>query len=200
VSRYTPLALLVSLIPAYLAAQDSTASNATGFRGGQWAMQFGGNANLFSLGVLRFTSGHSAWLLDLANSATVINATSTDKFSGTTTSADQQFINLDVRLGKRFYQARHVNIVSFQTLAVEGGMSDQMIDMSAGNLRQTTWYTGLNGELGAAYMLTSGVSVGGTANFSAGYLSYKSNNPAATATGHGFYDGIRVLVALGLYF
>src|SRR5689334_2136899 len=100
-------------------------------------MQFGGNANLFSLGVLRFTSGHSAWLLDLANSATVINATSTDKFSGTTTSADQQFINLDVRLGKRFYQARHVKIVSFQTLAVEGGMSDQMIDMSAGNLRQT---------------------------------------------------------------
>jgi len=77
------LALALSLIPLCLAAQESP------FHGGQWAMQFGGNANLFSLGVLKFTSDHSAWLLDLSNAANVISATSTDNF-GTTTSADQQ--------------------------------------------------------------------------------------------------------------
>src|SRR6266516_794598 len=91
VSRLKPLALALSLIPLCLAAQESP------FHGGQWAMQFGGNANLFSLGVLHFTSARSAWILDLSNSTTVINATNTDKFGGTTSSADQQFINLDAR-------------------------------------------------------------------------------------------------------
>src|SRR2546427_13170242 len=78
VSRVKTLALALSLIPLCLAAQESP------FHGGQWAMQFGGNANLFSLGVLRFTSAHSAWLLDLSNTAQVISATGTDNF-GTTT-------------------------------------------------------------------------------------------------------------------
>src|SRR6058998_709671 len=86
VSRVKPLALALSLIPLCLAAQESP------FHGGQWGMQFGGNSNLFSLGVLRFTSAHSAWLLDLSNAANVISATNTDKIGGTTSSADQQYI------------------------------------------------------------------------------------------------------------
>jgi hypothetical protein len=49
-------------------------------------------------------------------------------------------------------------------------------------------------------MLTSGVSVGGTASVSAGYLSFKRNDSIARQEGHGYYNGIRVLVALGLYF
>jgi len=195
-TRATSLAVLL-LLPAVASAQESASEQ---FRPGQWAMQFGGNANLFSLGVLRFTSTHSAWLLDLSNTASVLNATSTDKLSGTTSSADQQFINLDARLGKRFYQTRHARVVSFQTLAVESGLTDQMIDVSAGNVRQTTWNAGINGELGAAYMLTSGVSVGGTASVSAGYFSFKRDDPIASQTGHGYYNGIRVMVALGLYF
>jgi hypothetical protein len=184
---------VLSLIPACLAAQESP------FHGGQWAMQFGGNSNLFSLGVLHFTSARSAWLLDLSNAANVINATSVDNV-GTTTSADQQYINLDARLGKRFYQTGQPKVASFQTLALEGGLSDQAFDLNGTHYRQTSTYAGLNGELGAAYMLTSGVSVGGTASVSAGYLSFKRNDSIARQEGHGYYNGIRVLVALGLYF
>lgn len=193
------LALVLSLLPSCLSAQESNSSDTTRFHGGQWAMQFGGNANLFSLGILRFTSGHSAWLLDLSNAANVITATSTDNF-GATTSADQQFINLDVRLGKRFYQARHPKVVSFQTLALEGGLTDQAFDLTGTHYRQTNTYVGINGELGGAYMLTSGVSIGGTASLSAGYLSFKGNDSFGRAKGHGYYNTVRVMVALGLYF
>lgn len=188
------LALALSLIPLCLAAQESP------FHGGQWAMQFGGNSNLFSLGVLHFSSARSAWILDLSNSVTVLNATNTDKFGGPTTSADQQFISLDARLGKRHYHTGNAKVVSFQTLALEGGWSDQMVDVPAGNVRQTTWNAGINAELGGGYMLTSGVSVGGTAMLSAGYLSFKRDDPANRETGHGYYSGIRVMIALGLYF
>ncbi|MGH7521788.1 MAG: hypothetical protein ACREMI_10955 [Gemmatimonadales bacterium] len=182
-----------------MAAQESSSLDTTRFHGGQWAMQFGGNSNLFSLGILRFTSAHSAWLLDLSNAANVISATRTDNF-GTTTGADQQFINLDVRLGKRFYQTRHPKVVSFQTLALEGGLTDQAFDLTGTHYRQTNTYVGINGELGGAYMLTSGVSIGGTASISAGYLSFKGNDSFGRDEGHGYYNSVRVMVALGLYF
>jgi len=187
------LVLALSLIPLCLAAQESP------FHGGQWAMQFGGGSNLFSLGVLKFTSAHSAWLLDLSNAANVITATGTDNF-GTTTSANQQYINLDARLGKRFYQSRQTKVVSFQTLAVEGGLTDQAFDLTGSHYRQTNTYVGLNGEFGGAYMLTSGVSLGGTASISTGYLSFKGNDSFSRQKGHGYYNSVRVMVALGLYF
>src|SRR6266487_5507499 len=85
-ARFASLVVALSLLPSCLIAQES---DSTPFHHGQWAMQFGGNSNLFSLGVLRFTSAHAAWLLDLSNAANVISAKSTDNF-GTTTSADQQ--------------------------------------------------------------------------------------------------------------
>ncbi|HYU30382.1 MAG TPA: hypothetical protein VEK83_15235 [Gemmatimonadales bacterium] len=195
-ARFASLVVALSLLPSCLIAQES---DSTPFHHGQWAMQFGGNSNLFSLGVLRFTSAHAAWLLDLSNAANVISAKSTDNF-GTTTSADQQYINLDVRLGKRFYQTAHPKVASFETLALEGGLTDQAFDLTGSHYRQTSTYAGIDGELGGAYMLTSGVSVGGTAIFSAGYLSFKGNDSFSRQQGHGYYNTIRLLVALGLYF
>ena len=192
-ASFKSLALALSLIPLCLAAQESP------FHGGQWAMQFGGNANLFSLGVLKFTTDHSAWLLDLSNAANVISATNTDNV-GTTTSADRQYINLDARLGKRFYHTGHPKVVSFRTLALEGGLTDQAFDLAGTHYRQTSTYAGINGELGGAYMLTSGLSLGGTASLSAGYLTFKANDAVTKQTGHGYYNSVRVLVALGLYF
>lgn len=195
------LSFALLLIPFSLSGQESTASDTARFHGGQWGMQFGGGSDLFSLGVLRFTSARSAWLLDLSTSVTFVNARSTDKFGGTTTSADQQFVNFAVRLGRRTYQSPRRSVVSFQTLAVEGAVQDQMIDVSVGNVRQTIWSAGLHGELGGAYLLTPSVSVGGTAGISAGYLSFKQDDPAAADKGSGFYfDGVRVVLALGLYF
>lgn len=199
--RFMSFVLTLSLIPFALSAQESASSDTTRFHGGQWAMQFGGGSSLFSLGVLRFTSSRSAWLLDVATSAQFLDAKSTDKFGGTTTSADEQFVNVDVRVGKRFYQAPRRKVVSFQTLAVEGGFSDQMVDVPQGNVRQTLSYLGLNGEIGGAYMVTSALSLGGTGSISVGHYTVKQDNPLASDKGNGWYvNGIRVLFALGLYF
>jgi hypothetical protein len=181
-----------------LSAQESAA--ASPFHAGQWAMQFGGGANLFDLGVLHFTSPTAAWLLDLSTSSVFIDATSTSKISATTTRANQQQLNLAARLGRRSYHTGRPRVVSFRTVAVESGWSDQLIDVTAGTVRLTQWNAGLNGELGGAYLLTEDVSVGGTADLSAGYLSYKRTDPGAAERGHGFYHQYRVLVALGLYF
>jgi len=199
-ARFASFVVALSLLPLRLFAQEPS-SDTTRFHRGQWGVQFGGGSSLFSLGLLRFTSARSAWLLDIASSAQFLSSTSTDKFGGGTSSADQQFVNLNARIGKRFYQAPRRKVVSFQTLAVEGGWRDQMVDISAGNIRQTLWNVGLNGELGGAYMVTPSLSLGGTAIMSAGYFEMKRNNPAAREKGHGYYlNGIEVLFALGLYF
>lgn len=198
-SRIACFGLLLSLVVfSSGSAQEST--TASPFHGGQWAMQFGGNSDLFSLGVLHFTSAHSAWLLDVSNTTSVLNATFTDKLGATTSSGDQQYISLEARLGKRSYQTRRASIVSFETVGLEGGLVDQMVDFAGGNNRQTQWNAGANFELGAAYMLTSSVSVGGTASFSAGYFSYKRDDPNEAIKGHGYYSNVRVMIALGLYF
>lgn len=163
-------------------------------------MQFGGGTNLFSLGVLKFTSPRGAWLLDLSTDASFVDAKQTDQV-GTTTSADEQFIGVSARLGRRFYQAPGRRVVSFQTIAVEGGLNDQMVDFPAGSVRRTITYFGLNGEVGGAYMLTDGVSVGGTASISAGRFNQKEHDPFTSTKGDGWYvNGIQVLFALGLYF
>lgn len=194
------LLLVLALIPVRLIAQEST-TDTTPFHGGQWAMQFGGGASLFSLGVLRFTGPRGAWLLDVATSAQFLDAKRTDKLGGTTTSADQQFMDVDVRLGRRFYQTPRRHVVSFQTIAVEGGFNDQMVDVPQGNVRQTISYTGLNFEIGGAYMVTSSVSLGGTASIGTGYYNLKQDDPFTINKGHGWYvDGIQVLFALALYF
>jgi hypothetical protein len=195
------LALVLSLIPFCLSAQESTSSDTTRFHGGQWAMQFGGGSSLFSLGVLRFTGPRRAWLLDVSTSAQFLDAKTTDKLGGTTTAGDEQFVDVDVRIGKRFYQTPHRKVVSFQTLAVEGGFSDQMVDVPQGNIRRTISYTGLGFEIGGAYMLTSSVSLGGTGTIGGGYFTRKDDDPFVRRTGHGWYmNGIQVLFALGLYF
>ena len=198
-SRLLPLLSLL-IVPLCASAQDSVAKT-TPFHGGQWAMQFGGNADLFSLGVLRFTSPRGAWLLDVSSDATIVDATQTNNFGGTPSSADQQVMSVSVRLGRRAYQAPRSRVVSFETIALEGGWSDQLFDVTGGSFRQTITSYGLRGELGGAYMLADGVSIGGTAGVGVGRLNLKRHDPSSTTKGDGWYvDGIRVLFALGLYF
>jgi len=199
VSRFISL-LSLCLVPLCASAQEST-SDTTPFHGGQWAMQFGGSADLVSLGVLRFTSPRGAWLLDVSSDATVLDAKQTNTLSATTYSADRQFLSVNVRLGRRFYQVPRRRVLSFETVAVEGGLSDQMVDFAGSNLRQTNTNFGVHGEVGGAYMLTGGVSLGGTAGISVGRFKFKAHDSVSTTDGNGWYvDGIRVLFALGLYF
>ena len=69
--RFRSALLALAAIPGFLIAQVPPDSQP--FHRGQWAMQFGGGSDLFSLGVLLFTSPRSAWLLDFSNSVTVLD-------------------------------------------------------------------------------------------------------------------------------
>ncbi|HMG19514.1 MAG TPA: hypothetical protein VK573_12370, partial [Gemmatimonadales bacterium] len=96
-ARHLLLSALV-LLPGTLIAQDSVpVSDSPPFHRGQWAVQFGGGVNLFSLGVLRFTSPKSAWLLDVDASAFILNGKLTDNFGGGTTDAHDHFKSVNAR-------------------------------------------------------------------------------------------------------
>lgn len=199
--RFTPLLVALSVAPISLTAQE-VSRDSMGFHSGQWGMQFRGGSNLVSVGALKFTSPRSAWLFDISSGANFFDGTATDKFGGTTAKNKQQVVNLNLRIGKRAYQAPRNRVVSFQTLAIETGLNDLGYDqIPSGHIRQTIWHFGLNGELGGAYMLSPSISVGGTATVSAGYYKEREDTPSFRFEGHGYYvDGIEFLFALGVYF
>ena len=194
------LLLALALIPCRLIAQEST-TDTTPFHRGQWAVQFGGGLNLFSFGVLRFTSPRSAWVLDLTTYAQFLDSKRTDNLGGGTTSADDQVIAIDARLGRRFYQSPRRQVVSFQSFGVEGALLDQFSDYPTGTIRRTVWSAGLHGDVGGSYMVTQSLSLGASAGISAGYFSRKDTDFSFTSKGSGWYiDGVRVVFLAGLYF
>jgi hypothetical protein len=184
----------LSFLPVTLCAQDDSA-----FHAGQWALQFGGGANLFSLGALKFTSPRSATLVDVDLYAVIVNGHRTD-FSGTAES-DDKVTQLNVRLGKRSYRAPHGKIVSFHSLAIEGGYYGRLLDFQFGRARIRQWNAGLYWEVGAAYRVTPSLSLGGSASVSAGYLYQRQENTGTTTKGGGYYfQGIHPVFAVAIYF
>lgn len=198
------LSALVAL-PGNLLAQDTpqdTPPDSPPFRRGQWAVQFGGGLNLFSLGVLRFTGPTKAWLLDVGVSALIVNGKLTDNFGGGTTDAHDHFKAVNARVGRRFYGGGRGKVSPFHSLALEGGYQQREIEAAPGVRQQfTQWYAGGYWEVGAAYRIAPALSVGGTASISAGYVNRTEEDPASTFKGNGFYfDGVDVLLVVGIYF
>jgi hypothetical protein len=145
--------LTVALLPlASLPAQGVS----TPFRQGQWATQFGGGLNLATLGVLRFTGPRAAWVLDLRAALST---------------------SFTVLLGRRFFQDRDAEIVTFQTIGVSSGYLRSRAQRSGGEVTQRIWAVGLLGELGAAYFLTRKFSLGAFATATASYSSVSSKTP-----------------------
>jgi hypothetical protein len=172
------------------------------FHRGQWAVQFGGGLNLFSLGALRFTGEKTAWLLDFDVAATIVNGERTDNLGGGTADSKDHFAAASVRVGKRFYGSRRGKVFPFHSLALEGGYQDRKVEFAPG-IRQVInqWYAGLYWEVGAAYRIAPALSVGGTGSISGGYVRRKSEDPNSTFKGGGFYvNGPQVLFAVGIYF
>jgi len=189
---------VLALFPGVLRAQDTT-TDSTAFHAGQWAAQFGGGANLFNLGVLKFTSPTSAKLLEIDFLAIIVDGHRTD-FSGTAES-DDKVTQLNVRLGKRSYRTPRGKIVSFHSLALEAGYFGRLLDFQFGRQRARQWNAGLYWEVGAAYRVTPSLSVGGTASVSAGYLYQRREDTGTVTRGSGFYfQGIHPVFAVGIYF
>ena len=191
---------VLALLPSALPAQDTPSDSS--FHAGQWAVQFGGGLNLFSLGALRFTAPRRAWLLDLGVSAVIVNGKSTDPFGGGTADAHDHFTAVSARVGRRFYGGGRGKIAPFHAIALEGGYQNRESEPIPGTrlVAQQT-YAGLYWEVGAAYRIASSLSVGGTGSVSAGYLHRKQENPTTIFKGNGFYlNGVQVQLVVGIYF
>src|SRR5437773_10883079 len=83
-----PLALVLALLPQWLSAQESPADTSA-FRAGQWGVQFGAGFGLANVGILRFTSPRSAWMLLLDVSGEFLNGTRTDVLGATSDQKDR---------------------------------------------------------------------------------------------------------------
>ncbi len=193
-----PLALLLSLLPVVASAQESTPD----FRHGQWALQFGGNLNLVTLGIMRFSGSRSAWVMNLDVSGQFLKGTVTS--GGFTGDANDHSVFMQGGVGRRFYQSVHSRVRSFQSIGVTGGYFDQEITFAFGaTSKSTQWFGGLQGQVGGAYWLASNVSLGGTASASATYAHRETTQPAGGTElkQHGIViQGVNVALVLGIYF
>jgi len=187
------------LLPSVASAQDATTPE---FRPGQWALQFGGNLNLATFGVLRFSGPRGAWMLNLGVAGEFLNGTITDP--GGSGDADDHFLMLQAAIGRRFYQGVHSKVRSFQSLGVTGGYRNQKLDFGVGSTtRNKSWFSGLQGEVGGAFWLSSNISLGGTASASATYVHRKTTQTFSSSElkQQGFaISGVNVALALGIYF
>ncbi len=82
-SRVIPFAALL-LLPALAFAQDSSSTNATPFRRGQWAAQFQAGISFGSLGFIKFRSPTHALVLDFR-----INGAHTEDLTRDSTGVNQ---------------------------------------------------------------------------------------------------------------
>jgi hypothetical protein len=198
-ASFRPLALALFLVPACMAAQDSTAPE---FHSGQWALQFGGNLDLATLGIMRFSGPRSALVLSFDLTGSFLKGTTTDPIGGSTGANDHNFF-FQAGLGKRFYQSVRSKVRSFQTIGIIGGYVDQKSTFSAtATTRNKSVFGGLRGEVGGAYWLASNLSIGGTASASAAYQNQEfSQSGGFSRKQHGFaFSGMDVALVLGIYF
>lgn len=201
--RFTSLVVMIALVPfvpTRIAAQE-TSADTTGFRAGQWGVQVGASFALANIGILRFTSSRSAWLLRLDVNAEFLSGTHTD-LTGASTDVNDRTVYFAAGLGKRFYQAPRHKVRSFQSLGVVGSYVDQKQSFPSGPTYTTTRSAaGLFGELGAGYWVTSNLSLGGTATASAGYSHHSTDNAGDKIRENGwFVSGVNVMLVVGLYF
>ena len=192
------LALALSLLPTYVAAQE-TATDTTGFRRGQWGVQFGAGFGLANVGVLHFSSPHSAWMLQLDVGAEYLSGTQTTV--GAVSDVDDRNVTFGAGIGRRFYQAPRHNVRSFVSVGAAGSLSDQKQTIGAATYTFTTSRAGLFFELGGGYWVTPNLSLGGTASVAGGLSHRVSDNSSTRISETGwFVSGVNVLLAVGLYF
>ena len=194
------LALALSLLPSFVAAQEA-AVDTTGFRAGQWGLQFGAGSGfgVANVGILRFSSPRSALMLRLDFSGEFLNGTRTGV--GVSEDQDERSVFAAAGLGKRFYQASRHKVRSFQSIGVFGSYQDNKQSFAGTVFRTNDWRAGLFGELGAGYWITPNVSLGGTATVSGGRSHRQTENGTDEVSETGwFVSAVDVLLVVGLYF
>jgi hypothetical protein len=177
-----PVALALFGPGRALTAQQIAPSDTTPFRRGQWALQFAVGANFGSLGALKFTSPRSAWLLDFQFNGNHSHA----RFPVAPDSVVEQFSStaqLTTRVGKRVLQAHHM-VASYETVGILGGFAHDCSGGTAyplGSFCSNGWTAGAFGEVGAIYLLTPHLSLGGAFGVSFAYARTKHTAPGQPA-------------------
>jgi hypothetical protein len=194
-----PLALVLALLPTCLSAQQASVDT-TGFHAGQWGVQLGASGSgLVNLGILRFSSPRSAWMLLVEFSGEFLSGTRTDV--GVSEDQDDRSVSVAAGVGRRFYQAPRHKVRSFQSIGVFGSYDDFKQDFPGGTFRSKNWRAGLLGELGAGYWVTPHLSLGGTASIAAGRSNRRQESGTASIDESGwFVSGLNVALVVGLYF
>jgi len=200
-ASFKPLALALLLVPASLAAQDS----APEFHAGQWALQFGGNLDLATFGIMRFSGPRSALVLNFDVAGQFLKGTLTQSSVGITDANDHTFI-FRASIGRQSYHPIRAKVRAFHTIGLTGGYLDARSTFGVGVTQKTqSWFGGLLGQVGGAYWLSSNISLGGTASFSAEYTHRQTTQNAGGGTNelkqHGVVlVGPDVALVLGIYF
>src|SRR5690348_12411198 len=152
--RRLPTALTIltlAVVPA-LAAQE--AGDTLPFRAHQWAFLFTGGSTFAGIGGLHFTSPNHATILNLSVTFNHTHQSITVAPDSTISGSNTEF-SLDVRVGRRIYEAVRHDVASFQTIGISAGGSRACGSIvGGGSTCQTFGSAGLFGELGAQYFLT----------------------------------------------
>lgn len=168
-------------VPLGLAAQETPAADTTPFRRGQWAAQFGGGASLLTLGVLRFSSPRSAWVLDARVSGGHGHSESTfaDSTGDTTFTSFSSNAGVTFRVGRRFLRTARRAVVTFFGFGVLGGFSHDAGGSGRNVGESNGWNAGAFGELGGTYLVNDNFGVGVTSDAAVTYnrSTSKSTNP-----------------------
>ncbi len=145
------------------------------FHHGQWGVEFVASNGVTGAGLIHFRSPTRAFVLDLSGSV----ATSTITSGGITNSGN--ISNVVVSLGARRYRSVASRVLFLRTLGLEGGYTHQFL----GGGSQEAWLAGLFGEVGASWLVTPHLALGGAWRLSADYSHLASRSGGVTnATGH----------------
>ena len=149
------------------------------FHAHQWAFLFIGGSSFAGLGALKFTAPNRAWIINVGGSA-IHARTDVPLAPDTTETQTQNAATFSLRLGRRFYQPRGHEVVSYQSLGITGGANRFCSHDSFGGTTNsncsTGWTAGVFGELGAQYLLTPRLSIGGQFNAAVSYQFTRSTN------------------------
>jgi len=150
-------AVVAALAPAPLLGQRPDTS---AFHRGQWGVNFNIGSGFVGAGLIHFRNPTRAFVLDLGGS--VATSTGNGQFGATNSSA------ATLSLGGRRYHPFGDRLFGFRTLGIEGSFSHVFLGGPSPNT-QNRWSGGVFGELGAGWLVTPHLAVGGAWRLSVDY-------------------------------
>lgn len=171
-------------------------ADSAAFHRGQWGVEFLPSTSISEAGVLRFNTPTRAWVLD--GSAGFDRETA----SGGSLPGDQtsQSLNVNARLGPRWYHTANERVLRFLGLGVTGGYASARQTIGS---KADYWSAGAYGELGLQYLFTRHLGLGGRATLTGSRSSqqFVPNGQGGTTQRVRIYHvGLQPLQIIGTFY